>query len=81
MFESLKVFLINIVAILMMLSKLATLCLLKVKVFLNEGYDVIIFVHGVTNNLSRDSNYIADYIAELYYRSLVALTLLGEKLS
>ena len=73
MFEFLKVSLINIVAIFVMLAKLATLCLLKIKVFWNEGYDAIISAHGVTNNLSHNSNYITDYIAELYYRSLVTL--------
>ena len=41
----------------------ATLCLLKLKVFWNKGYDVIIFVHHVTNKyLSRDSNYIVDVV-------------------
>ena len=33
------------VAILMMSAKLATLSLLKVKVFRNKGYEVIIYVH------------------------------------
>ena len=47
------------VAILMMSAKLATLGLLKIKVFWNKGYGVIIFVHDVTNKiLSRDSNHI-----------------------
>ena len=42
--------------ILMMSAKLATLGLLKRKVFQSEGYDVII-VHGVTNTvLSRDQS-------------------------
>ena len=35
-------------AILTMSAKLATLTLLKVKVFLNKFYDVIISVHEVT---------------------------------
>ena len=45
------------VAILIMSAKMATLDLLKIKVFWNKGYDVIIFVYDVTNIiLSRDSN-------------------------
>ena len=44
-----------------MSAKMATPALLKIKVFWNKGYDVIIYVHYVTNrNLSRDSNYIVD---------------------
>ena len=47
----------------MMSAKIATPGLLKIKVFWNEGYDVIIFVHDVTNKiLSRDSNYIIDVV-------------------
>ena len=42
-FEFLKFVLINMVAILMMPSKLATLGPLKIKVFQNKGYDAIIF--------------------------------------
>ena len=39
----------------MMSAKLATLGLLKMEVFLNEGYDVIISVDNVNNIiLSRD---------------------------
>ena len=46
------------VKILMMSAKMATPGLLKIKVFWNKGYDVIISVHDVTNKiLSRDSNY------------------------
>ena len=52
----LKVALINMVVIFMMSAKLATLCLFKIKIFWNKGYDLIIFVHDVTNKvLSRDS--------------------------
>ena len=36
------------VAILMMLETLASLGLLKIKVFLNKEYDVVISVHDVT---------------------------------
>ena len=60
-FESLKVILINMVATFMMSANLAPLVFLKVKVFWNKGYDVIISVHDVTNKvLSRFSNYIVD---------------------
>ena len=46
-----------------MSAKMATPGLLKIKVFWNKGYDVIISVHDVTNKiLSRDSNYIIDVV-------------------
>ena len=42
-------------------EKMATLSLLKITVFWNKGYDVIIPVDNVTNKvLSRNSNYIVD---------------------
>ena len=45
----------------MMSEKIATP--LKIKVFLNIVYDVIIYVHYVTSKiLSRDSNYIVDMV-------------------
>ena len=51
------------VAIFKMSAKLATLGLLKIKVFSNKGYDVIIFIHGVSNKiLSGNSNYIVDVV-------------------
>ena len=51
------------VTILMMSAKMATPGLLKIRVFWNKGYDVIISVHDVTNKiLSRDSNYIIDAV-------------------
>ena len=63
LFGSLKVALINMVAILIMSAKLATLDLLKMKVFWNKGYDVIIFIHRVTNKiLLRLSNCIVDVV-------------------
>ena len=41
----------------MMSAKLANLGLLKLKVFWSDGYDVVSFIHNVTNKiLSRDSN-------------------------
>ena len=61
--ESLKIVLIKKVTILMMPAKMATPGLLKIKVFWNKGYDVIIYVHDVTNKiLSGDSNYIVDVV-------------------
>ena len=52
-------FLINQVIILMMSAKMATPGLLKITAFWNNGYDVIVPIHGVTNKISsRDSNYI-----------------------
>ena len=61
--ESLKIVLIKKVIILMMSAKMATPGLLKITVFWNKGYDVIISVHDVTNKiLSRDSNYIIDVV-------------------
>ena len=51
------------VAVLMMSEILATLGPLKMKVFWNKGYDVIIFTYDVTDKiLSRDSYYIIDVV-------------------
>ena len=45
----------------MMSAKMASPGLLKITIFWNKGYDVIIPVDDVTNKiLSRDSNYIVD---------------------
>ena len=50
----------------MMSAKLATPGLLKIKIFQNIGYDVIILDYHVSNKiLSRDSIYIADLVAFL----------------
>ena len=47
----------------MMSARMAALGLLKIKVFLNKGYYVIIFLYDVTNKiLSHDSNYIVDVV-------------------
>ena len=47
----------------MMSAELASPGFLKIKVFRNKGYDIIIFDYGVTKKiLSRDSNYILDVI-------------------
>ena len=61
--ESLNIALIKMFTILMMSAKMNTLSLLKAKVFWKKGYDVIVSVHAVTNNvLSRDSNYTVDVV-------------------
>ena len=71
--ESSKIFLINLDIILMMSAKMATLGLLKITVFWNRGYDVIISVNDATNkSLSRDSNYIVN----VFIQSLVTLAFL-----
>ena len=45
----------------MMTAKMATLDLLKITVFWNKGYDVIVSVDDVTNKiLSGDSSYVVD---------------------
>ena len=47
----------------MMSAKMATLGLLKIKTFWNKGYDVINYIHEVTNKiLLHELNYIADVI-------------------
>ena len=47
----------------MMPAKMATPGFLKITLFWNKGYDVIIFVRDVTNKiLSRDWNYIVDVV-------------------
>ena len=49
--------------ILMMSAKIVTPGLLKITVFWNQGYDVIISVDDVTKKiLSLDSNYIVDVL-------------------
>ena len=46
-----------------MVAKLATLGLIKIKVFWNKGYDVIVSVHDVINRiLLHGSNYIVDVV-------------------
>ena len=47
----------------MMSTKLATSGLLKIKIFQNKDYDVIILDYDLTNKiLSRESNYILDMV-------------------
>ena len=83
-FESLKVVLINIVAILMMPANLATMGLLKLKPFWNKGYGVITFVRDLTNKiLLRDSNCIVDVVIwpkfgnfSIFMKEVVIITIL-----
>ena len=51
--------LLFLVTILKMSAKVATLDL-KIKVFWNKGYGIIVFVHDINKILSLDSNYIVD---------------------
>ena len=47
----------------MMSAKMATPGLLKITGFRNKGYDVIIYVHDVTNKiLTCDSNYFINVV-------------------
>ena len=63
----------------MMPAKIATLGLLKTKLFWNKDYDFIISVYDSTNEiLSSDSNYIVDVVGD---QSLVTLAFLWETLS
>ena len=62
-FLCLKLVLINVLAILMMWAKLATLDLFKIKVFWSKSYDIIIFFHDVSNKiLLGNSNYVLDVV-------------------
>ena len=57
--KGLKVVLINLVAIFMVSANLATLGFLKIKIYRNKKFDVIISLHDVTNKiLSSNSVYI-----------------------
>ena len=83
-FEPLKIVLINMVTILMMSAKIATLGLLEIWVFWNKGYDVIIFAHIVTSKkLSRDSNCFVDVVMwpkfvnpSIYIREVIITSIL-----
>ena len=55
--------LINMVTNFMMSAKIIIPCLLKIRAFCKNGYDVITSVHDVTHKiLSRDSNYVIDVV-------------------
>ena len=54
------IILINMVTVLMMSAKMATLGDLKIKVFFKKDYDAIISACDVTNKFC-ESNYIVNY--------------------
>ena len=55
------------VTILMMSGNMATLGLLKMKIFGNKGYGILISFHHVTNKiLLRESYYIVDSVIPLW---------------
>ena len=64
--------------------KLATLGLLKIKVFWNNGYDEESFVHDITSKvLSSASNYIVDVVmwlkfdnSSIFMREVIIATIL-----
>ena len=68
----------------MMLAKVATPGLIKITVFWNKGYDVIILVTDVTNKiLSRDLNYIVNLFmwpkfgsSSVYMREVITTSIL-----
>ena len=64
------------VTILMISTKMVTLALLKIKVFCNKGYDVIVFVCDITNKiLSRGLNYVVNVvIGQKFGNSSISLT-------
>ena len=56
------------VTIMMISAKLAPAGLLKIKIFQNKTYDVIIAAYDVTNKiLSCDSNFIVDVVMRLKF--------------
>ena len=67
-----------------MLAKVATPGLIKITVFWNKGYDVIILVTDVTNKiLSRDLNYIVNLFmwpkfgsSSVYMREVITTSIL-----
>ena len=65
--------------ILMMSANFSTPGLLKIRVFWNEGYDMIISAYDFyQQNLLLDSNYIVDVVHD---QNLKTLAFLWEKLS
>ena len=75
-FNSLKIVLINMITILMISAKMATLGFLKITVFWNKGYDVVMSVYDVTNKI-----YHVTQIILQMWSCLVTLAFLWEKLS
>ena len=82
--ESLKIVLIKKVATFIMPAKMATPDLLKITVFWNKGYDVIIYVQDVTSKiLSRDSNFSVDVVmwpklgnSNIFMREIIIISIL-----
>ena len=64
------------VTILMISTKMVTLCLLKIKVFYNKGYEVIVFVCDITNKiLPRGLNYVVNVvIGQKFGNSSISMT-------
>ena len=61
--EFLIIVLINMVTILMVSTKTATLGLVTIKIFSKKRYDVIISVHDIIKKtLSDDSNHVIDMV-------------------
>ena len=61
-FKFLRIVLINVITILM-LVKILTVDVVKIKVVWSKGYDLIISVYDVTNKvLSHNSNYVVDVV-------------------
>ena len=61
--EFLIIVLINMVTILMVSTKAATLGLVTIKIFSKKRYDVIISVHDIIKKtLSDDSNHVIDMV-------------------
>ena len=53
---------------------MASVGFLQLKVFWSKGYDVIIYVHDITNKvLSRESNYIVDVVWPKFGNSSISM--------
>ena len=74
--ESLRIVLIKKVTSLMMSAKMVTPGLLKITVFWNKGYDVIIYcLWHHQQNVTRNSNYIVDvFMWQKFGNSKVSVT-------
>ena len=73
-FESLKIFLVNMVTTLMMSAKMATLDFPEMKLFWNNRYYVIVFNNDTTSKIVWcDSNYIVGIVIWPYFVTLLFL--------
>ena len=69
------IFSINMITILMMSAKLATLGFLKIKLFSNKAYDAIIFVYDVnTKKFGNSSPSMREVIVTSIYKDLARKT-------